>query len=577
MKAATLLRYTTIILTLSGCAHSQPEQVPGESDTPGGAQAPRLVLQITVDQLRGDMITRFIGDRLSEGGFRYLLQEGVVYMDAHHAHANTETIVGHTTLATGAHPADHGMIGNIWLDRQTGEPRYNIEDDRYPLLAEDGGVDKSTEIDPTQKVARTDGRSPAAILVSTFSDELALHTRGRAKVFAVSVKDRGAVSMAGHAGKAFWFSKAAQEFVTSSYYYDDYPAWVQAWNRRGLAASYAGTSWELMAQPSTYAFGDRDDQPFEIDFPGYGRVFPHPYGDADGRLFATLLTISPAGDEITADFAKTLIAAESLGRDDVTDYLGVSFSSTDYVGHFFGPSSLESEDNLLRLDRTLADLLRFVDEQVGLERTLIVLSADHGAAEAPPYLNEYGINAKYVDPSVWDKAAGIEDLKKRFGIGSELIASYAHPYLYLDRETIAAKGLDQAELEAAVAAELLKFEGVALAVPSSALLEGRIIDTPMIRSIRHNFNPRRSGDIYIVFEPHSFLNDFDGTVVATTHGSPWRYDTYVPIIFAGPGIYPQTVHRGVQTIDVAPTLSAYLGIKRPSGSWGTGLHEAVPD
>jgi arylsulfatase A-like enzyme len=199
--------------------------------------------------------------------------------------------------------------------------------------------------------------------------------------------------------------------------------------------------------------------------------------------------------------------------------------------------SVESEDNLLRLDRTLADLLRFVDEQVGLERTLIVLSADHGAAEAPPYLNEYGINAKYVDPSVWDKAAGIEDLKKRFGIGSELIASYAHPYLYLDRETIAAKGLDQAELEAAVAAELLKFEGVALAVPSSV----------------------------------------DGTVVATTHGSPWRYDTYVPIIFAGPGIYPQTVHRGVQTIDVAPTLSAYLGIKRPSGSWGTGLHEAVPD
>ncbi len=225
MKPATLLRHTAIILVLAGCAHPQPERVSGESDTPGTAvpQAPRLVLQITVDQLRGDMITRIIGDRLSERGFRYLLQEGVVFADAHHAHANTETIVGHTTLATGAHPADHGMIGNIWLDRQTGEQRYNIEDDRYPLLAEDGGVDKSTEIDPTQKVARTDGRSPAAILVSTFGDELALHTRGRAKVFAVSVKDRGAVSMAGHAGKAFWFSKAAQEFVTSSYYYDDYP------------------------------------------------------------------------------------------------------------------------------------------------------------------------------------------------------------------------------------------------------------------------------------------------------------------------------------------------------------------
>ncbi len=159
---------------------------------------------------------------------------------------------------------------------------------------------------------------------------------------------------------------------------------MQAWNRQGLAASFAGTSWELMAQPSTYVLGDRDDQPFEIELPGYGRVFPHPYGSAGSRLFSTLLTISPAGDEITADFAKALIAAESLGRDDVTDYLGVSFSSTDYVGHFFGPSSLESEDNLLRLDRTLADLLRFVDEQVGLERTLILLSADHGAALPQP-------------------------------------------------------------------------------------------------------------------------------------------------------------------------------------------------
>ena len=538
---------------------------------------PRLILQITVDQLRGDMMTSFVGDRLSEGGFRYLLERGVVFADAYHAHANTETIVGHTTLATGAHPADHGMIGNIWLDRETGELSYNIEDARYPLLGEGAGVDKATEVDPTQRAARTQGRSPSAILVSTFSDELALHTRGKAKIFGVSVKDRGAVSMAGHAGKAFWFSKAAQQFVTSTFYYEAYPDWVNAWNAGGLVASYAGKSWELLHEVSSYRFGDRHDQPFGIELPGFGRVFPHTFGAADGKLFSTLLTFSPAGDEITADFAKTLLEAEGLGQDEVPDYLAVSFSSTDYVGHAFGPSSLESEDNLLRLDRTVADLLRFVDDKVGLERTLIVLSADHGAAEVPAYLKEYGLEAEYVDPESWDKAPGMERIKKAFGIdATDLIQSYAHPYLYLDREEIAKAGADQITVEAAIARELMKFKGIALAVPSSALLRNAIIDTPLIRSIRHNFNPKRSGDIYLVFEPHWFLNKFNGITVASTHGSPWRYDTFVPIIFAGAGVRPQTVYRGVQTIDVAPTLAAYLGIKRPSGSWGKVLPEVMP-
>jgi hypothetical protein len=188
---------------------------------------PRLVLQITVDQLRGDLPRRYLA-QMGSGGFRYLLENGVVYGNAHHAHAATETIVGHATLATGAHPSDHGLIGNIWFDRVSGELTYNIEDARYPLLTGGADVDKATEIDPTQRAARTDGRSPAAMLVSTFSDELAIHTADQAKVFSVSVKDRGAVSMAGHAGKAFWFSKATGEFVTSRFYYDQYPAAMRA-------------------------------------------------------------------------------------------------------------------------------------------------------------------------------------------------------------------------------------------------------------------------------------------------------------------------------------------------------------
>ena len=539
-----------------------------------GNNPPKLVLQITVDQLRGDMPEWYL-NKMGKGGFRYLLEKGVVYEDAHHAHANTETIVGHTTLATGAIPADHGLVGNVWFDRESGEMTYNVEDARYPLLTAGADVDKSSEIDPTQKLARTDGRSPAVILVSTFGDELAIHTNKQAKVFGVSIKDRGAISMAGHAGKAFWFSKAAGEFITSKYYYDQYPEWVTAFNAAKPAQRYANQKWELLLEPSRYLHADDDDQPWEVSLGDFGRVFPHSYGPADGRYFTTFLTISPAGDDLTLEFAKQLIANENIGADDVTDYLSVSFSSTDYVGHLFGPSSLEAEDNLLRLDRTLADLLAYVDETVGLQNTLIVLSADHGGPEVPGYLNEYGMDAGHVDTDAWDKQAGIQALKEKFGIGEALISEFQHPYIYLNRKVIRDNNLDQAAVEAAVAEEMMKFEGVSLAVSSTALTRGQVADTDINRAILNSHNLKRSGEVYVVFEPHWFINEFDGLTVAETHGSPWRYDTYVPVIFAGAGLKPQRVARAIKTVDVAATLSEYVGTNRPSGARGEVLAEVA--
>ena len=545
-----------------------------EAGTSARQVRPRLILQITVDQFRGDLIWRY-EDRFGAGGFRYLLDEGSVYLDAHHRHANTETIVGHTTLATGADPAANGMVANVWLDRSSGFLTYNVEDARYPILTEGAGVDLTTEIDPTQRAARSDGRSPAAIQVSTFSDELTLFYGQEAKVFGVSVKDRGAISMAGHTGKAFWFSKQSGEFVTSRFYYDRYPDWVNEWNSLKLVEDYAGESWELLSDASTYRFGDADDRPYETALPGFGRVFPHPYGGTSDPYYTTLLTVSPAGDELTVDFAKALIDEESLGADDIPDYLAVSFSATDYVGHVFGPSSLEAEDNLRRLDRTLAELFEFVDQQVGLENTLIVLSADHGASEAPGYLSELRFEADYIDPESFDRTTAIEALKAEFGVGEELITTYFHPYLYLNRELIDQKNLDQDVVEQAVAAAITQLDGVAIAVSSSALREGRTPDVPVIESVLRNFSPSRSGDIYVVFEPNRFINEFDGLTVAASHGSPWRYDTYVPLIFVGSGIPAQRVTRAVQTIDVAPTLSLLIGAKPPSGSVGVPLGEIL--
>jgi len=538
-------------------------------------EQPKLVLQITVDALRGDLPSRF-DNVLGDGGFRYLMADGVHYSNAHYQHANTETIVGHVSLATGTVPAAHGMVGNVWFDRELDRLVYNIEDSDYGLLTAGADVDQQTEIDPTQKAAKVDGRSPNNILTSTLSDEMAIHFGGQSKIFAVSVKDRGAVSLAGHAGKAFWFSKASGEFVTSNYYYNQYPDWVTEWNARKPASSYAGKSWELMHSSPKYLFGDADDRAWEADFAGFGRVFPHAYGEANDKYFTTKLTLSPAGDELTLGFAKKLLEEEQLGQDDVPDYLAISFSSTDYVGHMFGASSLESEDNIARLDRTLAKLFAYVDEKVGLDNTLIVLSADHGQPEAPGYLHELGIDkAHYFDTDALDKTPAIAALKKQFGIGEELIEEYFHPYIYLNRKLIREKGLDQAVVENAVAAELKKFKGVADAVSSSALRTASLPDTLLMRTILRNFHPKRSGDIYLVFEPDVFINDFDGLVVASTHGSPWRYDTYVPVMFAGAGLPAAKIGRAVTPYDIAPTLATYLGMKPPSGAIGNPLSEVL--
>ncbi len=539
---------------------------------------PKLVLQITVDQLRGDLPTRY-ADRLGDGGFRYLIDHGIHYTNAHYQHANTETIVGHASLATGATPASHGMVANVWYDHGLQRLVYNIEDPDHQLLGANAGVNTSTEIDPTQRVAKVTGRSPNAILVSTFSDELAVHFGGKSKIFGVSVKDRGAVSLAGHAGKAFWFSKTAGEFVTSDYYYQDYPDWVTAWNRGSSVKAFAGTQWKLLHDQSTYLFGDSDDRSWETNFPGYGRTFPHAYGSRDDKYFTTRLTLGPAGDRLTLEFARELVIREQIGQHVVPDYLAISFSSTDYIGHLFGASSLEAEDNILQLDRTLSDLFAFIDEVVGLDNTLIVLSADHGGPETPGYLNSLGIrNARYFDTDNIDRTPAMTRLKKQFGISDELITMYFHPYFYLDREKIREKGLDQAQVEQAVAEEMMKIAGVSMAVSSSALASNRQPDTRLMRSVLNNFNPKRSGDIYMVFEPNVFINDMDGLIVAASHGSPWRYDTHVPIFFAGFGIKGgAALTRPVTPYDIAPTLAARLGLKPPSGSIGEPLIEVTRD
>lgn len=527
----------------------------------------KLVLQLTVDGLRTDLLNRSL-QHYGNSGFQYLLKKGTFYTNAHYQHANTETIVGHTTLATGAFPSVHGMIGNVWFDREAGELSYNIEDPKHPLIPTRESAIKGEQVDPAQKLSRTQGRSPSAILAPTFSDGLAAYYGGRSKIFGVSGKDRSAVSMAGQVGKAFWFSTDTGDFVTSTYYYDAYPDWVQKWNSQLKADQYAGSSWELLEDPSTYLLYAQDDRPYEADLRGFGRVFPHNFAQSGNKIFYTQLFASPVGDKLLLDFTKTLVRNEQMGKDAIPDYLSVSFSSVDTVNHFFGPSSLETEDVVRQLNRTLSELLEFIDKTVGLKHTLIVVSADHGMADMPEYMTELGYSAGRLDP---DKIVTIANKAgKQFGI-DEIVRFFYRPYLYLDDKKITAVKADRSEVELAIAKVLTDSDGIALAVPSSNLSARQT--NPLLEYVRRNFHASRSGDIYIIQEPYWFL--FEKGPVAAMHGSPWRYDTHVPIIFAGPGIKAQKVHRLVHPVDVAPTMAAFLGMSPPGSSQGSLLKEVL--
>jgi len=524
-------------------------------------EEPKLVLQITIDQMRGDFPMRY-EDRLGEGGFRYLMEQGTHYINAHFQHADTETPIGHAALFTGTYPAYNGIVAGNWFDLDKGKVIYNCEDDRYPMIGKEPEEGK--------------GRAPTNLLSSTIGDELVISNSGRSRVFSVSIKDRGAILPGGHTGKAFWYSKSNGSFVSSTYYYEEYPGWVKEWNARRLADNYKDTSWELMHDASTYVFGEDDDRPFEVDFLGLGTTFPHPV-QGDSKYFYASLIATPFGDELTVDFAKTLIETEKLGQGKHTDFIAVSLSVTDYIGHVFGPSSLEAEDNVLRVDLLLADLFQFIDDQVGLDQTLIIVAADHGMCEAPEHMQGLGFEVGRLTSETIVKGTIKSALTARLGVPEDVIRLYEHPYVYLNEEEIKKTKYSVAEVERAVAEEVIKIPGMIGAVTRTDLLRGTFAPTPVNMRILNNFHAKRSGHVHVIADQfwYFYYQMETTTEIAAIHGSPWKYDTYVPIFFAGYGIPAQRIARPVTPYDIAATIATCLEIKPPSGSVGIPLVEVL--
>jgi predicted AlkP superfamily pyrophosphatase or phosphodiesterase len=507
----------------------------------------RLVVGIVIDQFRYDYLVRF-QNLFGEGGFKRLLTGGAVFTNANYIHTPTYTACGHATFMSGATPAMNGIVGNDWFDRETGKAITSTTDDQTKLL-EGGEVGE--------------GMSPRRLVGSTVGDEMKLASNGRAKVIGISFKDRSAILPAGkRPNGAYWFSLSTGRFISSTYYFTDLPAWVKTFNKDQSPDKYFGKKWDQL-------FPEGSDQQRAPESSGTG--FPYILNGGEekpGRKFYTQFEASPFANDHLVNFARAAIENENLGADDITDLLTISFSANDLVGHVFGPYSPEVRDMTLRLDRTLADLFGYLDRKIGRDNMIIVLTGDHGVAPIPEQVKAMGYGGR-IDPTSVTNAV-TSALNQRFG-EEKWILSGINGNIYLDEDAIARRKLDLSEVENLASQAALKVPGITAAITSTQITSGRLPNGPIAMSVANGYFQGRSGNLIVVPRPFFIV----GSSLVTSHGTPYSYDTHVPVILYGPGILPGSYRSVSSPADIAPTLSSLLGIERPSNAVGRILTEAM--
>ncbi len=522
---------------------------------------PKLIVVISLDQFRYDYIARF-KPYFGKGGLNYLLHNGANFTNASFKHATNTTGPGHAGLLSGTYGNVNGIIANDWYDRERHEWMYCAGDKSVSLLGSQG-----------------EGRSPRNFIGSTLGDELRLKYGFNAKVVSVSNKDRAAILMAGKMPNGVYWMRDSV-FVSSTYYMKDLPAWVKDFNQSRFIDSFFGKVWKKKLPDSAYRLVDDDNVPYEKDSDGSGRTFPHTIVGLDATKITPSyywsLARSPFGAEILKEFAKRALVAEKLGQRGVTDLLCVSFSGTDIVGHAYGPHSQEVMDMALQMDAILADFLSFLDKKIGLGNCVLVLTADHGVAPIPEYLKRHY-------PSVDAGRVPVDSLKKfcasvltqRFGEpkqGSKWIEAIAANNIYLDRTTFRQMTVPTLEWAASELADSLRRYYPIAAAYSSHELTTLPATTPLEGKMKRSFNRIRSGDVVYALKPYWTEGDWPE---GAAHGEPYDYDAHVPLILMGEGIRKGTFAAEVSPIDIAPTLSALLGIEFPAGGEGRVLSEAL--
>lgn len=541
--------HMTFLLVLAAVA-AQGQNLPGDR--------PALVVGITVDQMRADYLARYWND-FGDGGFRRMYEEGFVCADHHFGYAPTFTGPGHASIFTGTTPQFHGIIGNNWYERESGQWVY---------CAGDSTVTGVGPIDPSDYAG---AMSPHRLQSTTFGDELKIAFGMQPKVIGISLKDRGAILPAGHAADgAYWFhGKDAGAFITSTYYMEELPKWVQKWNKQSLAASYLAQGWPLLRDESVYDESWPDNNPYESPFRGSTRpAFPYDLetlAETNGGF--DILKATPWGNTLLVDFALAAIEGESLGADDITDLLAVSFSSTDYVGHQFGVHARETQDIYLRLDAELRRLFDALDAQVGEGQWLAFLSADHGGATVPSLGASEGLPTNYWKPAnVQEPVEAALDAK--FGEG-DWVLSVGNDQIFLNRPLIAERGLSLADVQSVAADVALELPEAVRAVTATELRRSGGWGNDVMSRLVWGHHPKASGDVLILPAP----GWIDYGPSGTTHGSPYAYDTHVPCMFLGWGVEPGITYERTHIRDIAPTVSALIHSPLPNGAAGVIIED----
>jgi predicted AlkP superfamily pyrophosphatase or phosphodiesterase len=539
MKASRILGMAAALL-VGPIAAAQAPAKPAAA----GKQAapPKLVVLVVVDQLGADVLSK-MEPRLGPKGIKRLLG-GTRFTESSYHQLATYTGPGHALLGTGVYPHKSGIVSNKYFDRATGKSITTLLDPAHPLL--------ESPADPE------DDSSPQALLVPTVGDLLRKKSP-ESKVMAIALKDRAAVLMAGHEGKAYWLSESTGKMTTSTFFESALPSWVSQFNEKNKMDAQFGKVWDR-AQPAAKYTGT-DDASYEGDYKGMGKTFPHKITgklEKPGPDFYVAFAATPLATDWELSFVKAAVEAEKLGADATPDLLAISFTAPDYAGHAYGPDSQEVQDSVLGVDRAVGELITYLEKKVGAKNVVFAFSADHGAAPAPEKLAAEGKTARRIKKAEI-KAAVQKALQDKYGPG-EWVSALEDPSIFLNTKLATEKKVAPEELEKTALEAALKVPQIAAGFTRTELMAGTNPERPFFAATRLTFHPDRAGEVLLVPAENSFWGKYGEKNEGSTHGSPYAYDAHVPLAFYGAGIRKQVVSTPVDQADVAPTLAALLGL-----------------
>ncbi|WP_081415674.1 alkaline phosphatase PafA [Aquimarina latercula] len=554
IKNIIYIIFSILLSLLQLDMNAQNSNTATNTQTTIGAR-PKLVVGIVIDQMRYDYITRFYG-QFDGGGFKKMIADGFLCKNHHYNYIPTKTASGHASIATGTTPSNHGILGNNWYDKEKKEKIYCVED---------------LGVSPVGTSSYEGKKSPSQLQLTTLADQNRLHTQRRGKTISISLKDRAAILSGGHmANAAYWFrGKDQGSWISSSYYMDRLPQWVLDFNESNAIDNYF-KKWEPLHDIQSYGESGKDNTNFERGFKGKeDPKFPY-----DLEILKSsnknydIIKSTPFGNDLTIDFAIKAIDGEQLGKDTETDFLLISFSSTDYIGHNFGVNSKEIEDTYLRLDKGLERLLLSLDARIGKGAYTVYLTSDHGATNVPQFLKSVKIPAGY-----FKEASFKIDLKNYVYLLynlQDLILDISNNQVFLNEELMKQKGLNPNKIQYQIAQYILKHKDIKN-VYTRTQLENTSYSSGIASFVQQGFHQKRSGDILYTLNPFTVAYAKTGSA----HGSGYTYDTHVPLLFYGFGINKGHTSEKTLAIDIAPTIASLLGIAFPNGATGTVISSAI--